>query len=132
HEIGALGAGGQERVDELLAIDRHRERAPDALVVERVEAAGEPEVDGVHPGSRLELEVDVRLDGLDAGPIELVDPVDGGALQLDDPLGRAVAPADDHALVAGRRAPVRLAPGEADLRAVVPALEPVGPRAVDL
>ncbi len=92
----------------------------------------EADVEGVEPLARAGLQVDVRLDARRRGGIEHVDPVDRGALQLHEALRRAIAPADDEPLVARRRAPVRVIAGEADLRAAIPALEPIGARAVRL
>ena len=122
-------AGREERLGQLLAIDAHRQRAADALIPEWSGTA-EADVERLQPGPGQELETDVVADRRHVRRRDVVDTVHGRALELAGTLRGSLVPAHDDALVLGRLAPVRVVPGEADLRATIPALEAVRARAV--
>ena len=121
--------GREERLGQLVAIDAHRQRAPDALVAERSGAA-EAHVERLQAGPGQELQADVIADRRHVRGRDVVDAVHGRALELAGALGRSLVPAHDDPLVLGRLTPVRAVPGETDLRATIPALEAVRARAV--
>ena len=85
---GELRAGREVRLDDALAVDAHRDRLADPLVVERGEGVGEADIGDVQPGARLEGQADVVRHRRDGAREDVVDPVDGRVLELGEALTR--------------------------------------------
>jgi len=92
----------------------------------------EAEVHDVQAFADLQLQVRIGLHRLEVGATDVVDAIDRTGLELDQPLCGLGAPADDQLLRLGLVTPVVVEPGEGHVRALVPGVELVRARAVDL
>ena len=126
--LGDGRALGEEVLDDLVAVDAHRDRLADADVIERLLGVVEAEEQRVQARARVELQAAVGLDRRDIRGARVVDAVDGAGLEVQQSGGRLVAPVELGRRRLGLVAPVVGVGGPDDPVALAPFLEDVAAR----
>ena len=124
-----LRTGGEEVVDDALAVDAHRHGLAHPDVVERLEGVRHRQIQDVGVGHRDERQFRIFLYRIVIVGARVRDLVDRAGAQLDEPAGARFRPADDERLERRLVAPIAVEALEDDAVAARPLLELPGPGA---